>query len=354
MHFLITGHTGFKGAWMSLLLSQLGHTVSGLSLEPEVGSLFDTANLEQIFLRDMRGDVRELDTVRRAFSETKPDVVVHMAAQAIVLESYEKPVETFAINVDGTMNILKALSESPTVKAALIVTTDKVYENDGRLQGYVESDPLGAADPYSTSKAMADLLTQSWTKSFPGTPVTIARAGNVIGGGDINVSRLLPDILRKLRLNQTVSLRHPDAVRPWQHVLDCITGYYLAVERMLETGENLILNFGPDPKSFRTVREVTEGAQRYLGMKAEWVLSTNSLPEAGYLTLSSDKAQDLLDWRNELPFPECLSWTLDWAQESWAGQPNFEITLRQVQRYLAASKHLTNVRETQLIESEHQ
>jgi len=215
MHYLITGHTGFKGAWLTIWLESLGHEVSGISLDPLSGSLFETANLSDLLANDFRLDIRDAPAVRATISKTSPDVVFHMAAQPLVRESYKDPRGTFETNVMGTLNVLEAVSATPSVKAHVVITTDKVYRNVNQVAGYKETDPLGGDDPYSASKAMADILTHSWVTSFGGPPTAIARAGNVIGGGDVSPDRLLPDLLTSYSAGIAPTLRYPEAVRPW-------------------------------------------------------------------------------------------------------------------------------------------
>jgi CDP-glucose 4,6-dehydratase len=222
MHYLLTGHTGFKGTWLSLLLSSAGHEVSGISLNPVEGSLFSRVRPRDLLNADVRLDIRDAAAVHEQIARIAPDVVIHLAAQPLVRESYRDPRGTFDTNVWGTINVLEATRRTESVQATLIVTTDKVYRNDGRSTGYVESDPLGGHDPYSASKAMADLATQSWRASYPGTPIAIARAGNVIGGGDVSPDRLMPDLIAAFATGTPARIRNPRAIRPWQHVLDCL------------------------------------------------------------------------------------------------------------------------------------
>ena len=194
MHYLITGHTGFKGAWLSLLLRQRGHLVSGISLQPEAGSLFERAEVGKFLENDVQCDIREATKISTHFKELNPDVVVHLAAQSLVRESYKKPLETFETNVIGTLNVLKASQQISDLRAQLLITTDKVYRNISKTSGYIETEALGGQDPYSASKAMADIASQSWLSSFKNPPTAIARAGNVIGGGDVCADRLIPDL----------------------------------------------------------------------------------------------------------------------------------------------------------------
>lgn len=334
MHYLITGHTGFKGAWMTLLLKELGHEVSGFALDPLPGALFETADVSTLMRHDIRGDIREARAVANAFDLAKPDVVIHLAAQPLVLASYEDPIGTYDTNVMGTLHVLDAISKSDTVKASLIITTDKVYKNVNRSEGYREDEPLGGDDPYSSSKAMADLLTQSWIKSFPGSPVAIARAGNVIGGGDMSPDRLLPDLLKAIATGSTIELRNPSAVRPWQHVLDCVYGYYVLIQELL-CGRGLgEWNFGPDEESFVEVSSVVSDAQKYLGIPERWQVTEPARQEAQLLALDSSKARQSLKWDNQLKYPLCLHWTMDWNRQIDGSLSSLQIARAQIEKYL--------------------
>lgn len=333
MRYLVTGHTGFKGAWLSLLLQERGHEVVGLSLDPIRGSLFERSGLASLMSLDLRLDIRDQTETVSAIMNLEPDVIIHMAAQPLVLESYKNPRFTFETNVNGTLNILEAISQSNSVKASVIITTDKVYRNTSRIEGYREDEPLGGDDPYSSSKAMADLLTQSWVKSFPGSPIAIARAGNVIGGGDVSPNRLIPDVIAANEGNESVVLRYPDAVRPWQHVLDCLNGYLYLVENLLD-GQGLgAWNFGPGPESFVTVGKVVEQTQEYLGAPPSWVHTPSDLHEASLLALDSSKAQEQLKWANVLKYPESIKWTTDWYRAVASGDAVLDVTRSQIQKF---------------------
>ena len=249
---------------------------------------------------------------------------MHLAAQPLVRESYRDPETTFTTNVNGTMNVLAGMQGVDSIKAAVIVTTDKVYRNVNQIWGYRETDPLGGDDPYSASKAMADLLTQSWVKSFPGPPTAIARAGNVIGGGDVSPDRLLPDLIGAYSSGETPVLRYPNAVRPWQHVLDCLNGYLTLVDALLDGRGQGAWNFGPDIDSFVTVGEVADFVAELLGRGPGYGIAGSQPEEAGLLALDAWKAKVQLGWRNRLSLRQALEWTVEWSPT---------VTLTQLQEF---------------------
>jgi CDP-glucose 4,6-dehydratase len=336
MHYLITGHTGFKGAWLSLWLHSLGHKVSGISLDPIPNSLFDRANVTESIQNDFRIDIRKSDEVKSALSQVNPDVVFHMAAQPLVRESYADPRYTFETNAMGTLSLLEAVSNTPSVKAHIVVTTDKVYRNINQVAGYVESDPLGGFDPYSSSKAMADLLTQSWISSFPGTPTTIVRAGNVIGGGDVSKDRLMPDLISAYMNNKVPTLRYPDSVRPWQHVLDCLNGYLMVSDSLLSGKDHPMMNIGPDKESFVTVAKVAELVASQLYVDPSWNQSESSEPhEAGLLSLDASLAKKSLGWHDKLKFTDAVKWTTSWYQKVDTNGNARDVTLEQIENFLS-------------------
>ncbi|OBK43298.1 CDP-glucose 4,6-dehydratase [Mycobacterium kubicae] len=331
MHYLVTGHTGFKGPWLVLLLLSRGHRVSGLALEPAEGSLFERTGLAELLEYDFRVDVRDAEATLTALTESAPDVVVHMAAQSLVRESYRNPRYTYETNAVGTLNVLEAVAATPSVRAHVVITTDKVYRNVDQEAGYVETDPLGGDDPYSASKAMADLLTQSWVRSFPGSPTAIARGGNVIGGGDISRDRLFPDLVAAYASGQAPQLRFPRAVRPWQHVLDCLNGY-LTLTNALVSGKGLgEWNFGPGRDSFVEVGQVATLAAKLWGGGAHWDLQAGDHPhEANLLALDATKAHRELGWRNRLGFRDAVAWTIEWAQRVNGGADPLAVTQEQI------------------------
>lgn len=331
MHYLVTGHTGFKGPWLSLLLLGRGHQVSGLALDPPPGSLFDRAALSDRLVNDYRVDIRDAEATTSAIQAASPDVVVHMAAQSLVRESYREPRFTYETNAMGTMNVLDAVGVTPSVRAHLVITTDKVYRNVDQEAGYVETDPLGGDDPYSASKAMADLLTQSWIRSFPGCPTAIARGGNVIGGGDVSHERLMPDLVRAYATGQAPLLRFPTAVRPWQHVLDCLNGYLTIADALLDDSGLGQWNIGPGRDSFVEVGQVAALAAELWGGGAHWERQPGEHPhEANLLALDATRAQTELGWRNRLGFRDAVAWTIDWERRVHGGADPFAVTTEQI------------------------
>jgi CDP-glucose 4,6-dehydratase len=334
MHYLITGHTGFKGAWLSLMLEMQGHTVSGISLDPLEKSLFNQADLHTLFEHDFRIDIRNRAAIKEAVEKINPDVLIHLAAQPLVRESYRIPVETFDINVLGTLNVLEATREIKNLKATLIVTTDKVYKNYNHLRGYVETDELGGDDPYSASKAAADIATQSWIKSFAKGPVAIARAGNVIGGGDWAQDRIIPDLVKAYSSGEFPTLRYPDAIRPWQHVLDCLNGYLALIDIQISNGLAGEWNFGPDLDEKHSVKDLVNSFAHNWGVEGKtWELDPdNSVHEAGYLLLDSSKARENLNWSDKLNFVETVKWTVDWYK-SMDQESVLDFTKSQIKAY---------------------
>lgn len=331
MHYLVTGHTGFKGSWLTALLAGRGHTVSGLSLNPVPGSLFETARIPELLESDLRVDIRDASATVEAIASVNPDVVIHMAAQPLVRESYREPRATFETNVMGTLNVIEGVQQADTVKAHLVITTDKVYRNVNQEAGYVESDALGGDDPYSSSKAMADLLTQSWIKSFPGVPTAIARAGNVIGGGDVSADRLFPDLLNSYAAGSAPVLRYPHSVRPWQHVLDCLNGYTAIVDALLDGRGLGEWNIGPGRGSFVDVATIADLVQHLTASPIGWTLDGGNNPhEAGLLALDASRAESELGWRNKLSFEDSVSWTVAWDRNSRGGTDPRDVTLAQI------------------------
>jgi len=341
---LLTGHTGFKGAWLSLWLEKMGAAVTGLSLAPDTqpnlySLLAPYANLNSII-----GDIRNQDIVNYAVAAAAPTVAIHMAAQPLVRRSYREPVETFETNVLGTVNVLNALRMvAPDLKAILVITTDKVYLNleDGRA--FVESDRLGGHDPYSASKAAAEIALTSWAHSYfrpKGIAIASARAGNVIGGGDWSEDRLIPDIWRAAKIGKPVSLRYPQATRPWQHVLDPLNGYLVFVERLAAaaTLETCALNFGPDPGDEVTVSTLADIFSRAIGLSEGWVPAEGRFePEMRLLGLDAGNARKILNWRPQLSSKRAVEWTAAWYKSFDAGSDVRKLTLEQIWDFVAGN-----------------
>jgi len=328
---LITGHTGFKGSWLSLWLQELGANVVGISLDPPSNpSLYEQANVADGIV-DIREDIRNLDKIKKLFKEHQPEIVFHLAAQPLVRYSYREPVETYAINVMGTLHILEAIKAIKTVRSVIMITTDKCYENKEWEWGYRENEPMGGHDPYSSSKGCAELLIASYRDSyFPvhdyaihQTAIASVRAGNVIGGGDWAEDRLIPDILRAFEKNKTVIVRNPRATRPWQHVLEPLSGYLVLAERMYSTSDGYSegWNFGPLDNDVKPVEWILE----YMISKwdgANWQLDNNAQPhEAGFLKLDISKAKSRLNWQPTWKLEDSLDRIICWHQD-WLNKKN--------------------------------
>lgn len=306
----LTGHTGFKGSWLSIWLNELGAEVVGYALEPNTTpSLYKIANVDSL-VTSVIGDIRDLPLLKKTMVEFNPDIVIHMAAQSLVRESYDTPVDTYEINVMGTVNVLESVRHCDSVKAVLNVTTDKVYENKEWTWGYRESDTLGGYDPYSNSKACSELVTSSYIQSFfnpkdygkHGVAIATARAGNVIGGGDWAKDRLIPDIIRAIEHNENITLRNPNAVRPWQHVLEPLSGYLMLVEKLFINGTEYGngWNFGPSSNNIRNVKDVVDLILIYFGeYSGNVIIEDNTLHETQLLQLESSKANKLLKWNSK-------------------------------------------------------
>jgi CDP-glucose 4,6-dehydratase len=325
---LVTGHTGFKGSWLTLWLHQLGAKIHGYALDPPtVPSLFEAARIKSILASDTRADLADLAALKTVFKEKRPEVVFHLAAQPLVRESYRDPLETLRSNVIGTAHVLEAVRAYTTVRAAVLITTDKVYENREWDHPYREDDPLGGLDPYSASKAAAEIVAASYRASFFGggarhpAHVAMARAGNVIGGGDWAQDRLLPDCMRAFAAGESVRLRFPQAMRPWQHVLEPLAGYLqLATKLLSHEGGKFARawNFGPDAGGDATVQEIVKLTARLWGTDkdVELVPASENPHEAGTLRLDSTLARSALDWRSRWSLGEALDKTVAW-HKAW-------------------------------------
>lgn len=330
---LLTGHTGFKGAWLALWLLQLGARVEGLALPPEgSANLYGTLDLERRFPASFRSrllDLCQAEAVAAAVWETRPQVVIHLAAQALVRRGYADPLGTWATNVQGSLHLLEALRPLPHPCAVVMVTTDKVYENREWLHGYREPDRLGGHDPYSASKAAAELAIASWRSSFCGpgahqTPqlaIATARAGNVIGGGDWAADRIVPDAMRACAAAQTLELRHPQATRPWQHVLEPLGGYLQLAEALSRdpAGFAEAWNFGPGQESNRSVRELVEALHGHWPGRWRDTSTPGDPHEAGLLHLAIDKAASRLSWQPRWDFATTVARTAGWYRQVYEG-----------------------------------
>lgn len=337
----LTGHTGFKGAWLALWLQSWGAEVYGFSLAPEQPSLFQQLNLAGQ-INGEYNDIRDSEKIATAMKRFAPDVVFHLAAQPLVRASYLDPVGTYATNVMGTVHVLDAVRQTGGVKAVVIVTSDKCYDNQEWSWSYRENDRLGGRDPYSNSKACAELVVQSYRSSYfsAATDVLVAtaRAGNVIGGGDWAQDRLIPDAVRAFSAHKPLVIRYPDAVRPWQHVLEAVNGYLVLAEGLLAGGQSLATawNFGPLPQAFSTVRGVVESCVQLWGGDAEWRCEpTQAWHEAGLLTLDITKTTRYLPWKPQLTLGEALSLTMEWYQaDDHSEQPMLDFSRRQMNGFL--------------------
>lgn len=335
----VTGHTGFKGGWLSLWLAELGAQVHGYALAPPTQpNFFSATQLQARLALSVIADIRDADALRRALAQAQPEIVLHLAAQPLVRHSYVEPVETYAVNVMGTVNLLEAVRQVRSVKTVVNVTTDKCYENREWIWPYREDEPLGGHDPYSSSKACSELVTAAWRRSFldaAGISIATARAGNVIGGGDWAADRLLPDFLRALDAGQTLVVRSPEATRPWQHVLEPLSGYLLLAERLCSDGRSFAeaWNFGPDTSDARPVRWIVDTLCARIP-SAAWTRGEDAQPhEAHTLRLDSAKAQARLGWRPRWNLQCALDATLEWHQAWKAGADMAKLSLGQIFQY---------------------
>lgn len=335
MKVLLTGHTGFKGSWFSLMLKERGYLLAGLSDQFLADSLYKVASLNQLYEEEYFVDIRDREAVENSISSYKPDLVFHFAAQPLVRDSYSRPHETFDVNVTGTVNVLEAVRKYDNSLPTVIVTTDKVYKNFGRKEGYVEEDELGGSDPYSASKSAADIVAQSYISSFKLDRTAIVRAGNVIGGGDWSKDRLVPDLIRSLIAQVPAVIRFPDATRPWQHVLDCLSGYLLLSDRLIHGECSGVWNFGPThAQSREKVSQVVELVLAEWGGKSSWIKdSTPDTREAHLLDLDSSKARRELDWTDVLDFEKSIRLTVDYYKRIMAGEQPIKIMHEQLSEY---------------------
>ena len=342
----LTGHTGFKGSWLSLWLQQLDAHVTGYALDaPSQPSLFDVARVGTC-MQSVHGDVRDLPTLQRAMQAAKPEIVIHMAAQSLVRLSYDTPVETYATNVMGTVHLLEAVRQTPGVRAVVNVTTDKCYENKEWAWGYRENESMGGFDPYSNSKGCAELVSAAYRSSYfnpafhaqHGVALATARAGNVIGGGDWAKDRLIPDIMAAFESGKQVPIRKPHATRPWQHVLEPLRGYLTLAERLCTDGPAFAegWNFGPHSDDAKPVEWIVRQLAKRWGQDASWQVDAGNHPhEANYLKLDISKAAQRLHWQPALRLDGALGLIVDWARARQAGADMHATTLAQIAAYQA-------------------
>jgi CDP-glucose 4,6-dehydratase len=346
---LITGHTGFKGGWLALWLSRLGADLRGYSLAPSTEpNLFTVARVGAA-VDDVRGDIRDAASLDSALREFQPEVVFHLAAQPLVRLSYDDPIGTYETNVIGTARVLDAVRRTPSVRAVVSITTDKCYENKEWAWGYRETDPLGGYDPYSSSKACAEIVSAAYRQSyFPvtrlaehGVALATARAGNVIGGGDWSGDRLIPDLVRGFLAGEPVRIRRPRAIRPWQHVLEPLHGYIRLAEELLTHDPKFATayNFGPLEDDARPVEWIAEKMTQFWGDGASWVLDADpGVHEAGYLKLDASRARADLAWTPRLRLESALQWLVQWYRAWQAGADMHAFTMEQIVAYEALLK----------------
>ena len=339
----LTGHTGFKGSWLSLWLFSLGAKVRGYSLNPPTTpSLFNEAKID-LLIDSCIGDIRDQDTLHESMVSFNPDILIHMAAQPLVRYSYNEPIETYEVNVVGTAKVLEVARSCSNLKAIINITTDKCYENDGRTEGYKENDPMGGYDPYSSSKSCAELVTSSYRRSFlqeQGIGLASVRAGNVIGGGDWADDRLIPDILRSFEKNKPVIIRNPKATRPWQHVLEPLSGYLVLAQKLYKDQKEYAegWNFGPNEQDVKPVDWILN-KMIVSWPNSSWKLDESSNPhEAGFLKLDISKSKSKLDWNPVWELSHTLEKIISW-HKAWLNKENMQIVcLTEIKIYMKGMK----------------
>ena len=333
---LITGHTGFKGAWLSLILHKLGAKIYGYSLKPKKNSLYNKLNIQSFIKKSYLKDIRNYSNLKNSLNETNPDIIFHLAAQPLVLNSYQNPTDTFDTNIIGTINLLEAirLKKKSKIKSAIIITTDKVYDTT-KKKFFVGNDKLGSSDPYSTSKACCELICNSYIKSFPNIKkiIATARAGNVLGGGDYSKHRLVPDILKSFKNKQILKLRNPDHVRPWQHVFEPLNGYLLLSEKLYLGKLKKIepyWNFGPNKSSCKSVKFVAKEFKKQLPIKLQ-ILKKNKIKENSSLRLNNNKSKKLLNWDPKWSLKFTIFKIIEW--NNYSEKNKLIISMRQINEY---------------------
>ncbi|MBF9020222.1 CDP-glucose 4,6-dehydratase [Rhodobacterales bacterium HKCCA1058] len=341
---LLVGHTGFKGSWLSLWLQSMGACLSGIALNPPMKpALFECARVAEGMEHRIL-DIRDFASVKGHLDEFQPEIIIHMAAQPLVRYSYKEPVETYAVNVMGTVHVLEAARKASSVKVVINVTTDKCYENHEWVWGYRENDPMGGHDPYSSSKGCSELVTSAYRSSFfdqDGIALASVRAGNVIGGGDWAADRLIPDILRALEAKIPVVIRSPNAIRPWQHVLEPLSGYLMLAQALYEEGKKFSSswNFGPNDEDAKPVQWIVEQMTSRWGGGATWIQDTGDNPhEANYLKLDISKAKGELGWKPVWDLDLALQKIIDWHKAWLSGVDVRSVTLQQIDAYTRYSE----------------
>lgn len=343
---LVTGHTGFKGSWLSIWLHELGAEVVGIGLEPYSDKdNFVLSGIGSKIKADIRADICDGEKMKHIFNEYQPEIVFHLAAQPLVRLSYEQPVETYLTNVMGTINIMEAIRATKSVKVGVIITTDKCYDNKEQMKGYVETDPFGGYDPYSSSKGACEIAIQSWRRSFfnpeeygkkHSVSIASVRAGNVIGGGDWALDRIIPDCVRALETTKVIDIRSPKAVRPWEHVLEPLSGYMLLAQKMWENPTEYCegWNFGPEAESVLTVWEVATAIIKNFGFgELKDVSDPNALHEANLLMLNIEKAKKRLGWKPRLNAKQCAVLTSDWYKR-YKNEDVYNLCLDEIKTFL--------------------
>lgn len=341
---LITGHTGFKGSWLAIWLHSLGAEVVGISLEPYTEKdNFVLTNIGKKIKADLRGDIRDLNFLKEVFAEYQPEIIFHLAAQPLVRLSYDIPIDTYEVNVMGTINVLEAIRNTESVKIGIMITTDKCYENKEQIWGYRENEAMGGYDPYSSSKGAAEIAIASWRNSFfnpnqyymHGKSIASVRAGNVVGGGDWALDRIIPDCIRSLEKNINIDIRNPKAIRPWQHVLEPLSGYMLLAMKIWNEPTKYCegWNFGPNPESIANVWEVANKViKNYESGRLNDISNPNTLHEAKLLMLDIAKARYELGWEPKLNISETIALTINWYKR-YKNEDVYGLCLEHIRTY---------------------
>jgi CDP-glucose 4,6-dehydratase len=334
---LITGHTGFKGTWLTIWLEKLGAKVIGYSLKDYPNDILFNETKISSKITDIRGDITDFELLKKTFDVLSPDIVFHLAAQPIVRKSFDDPVDTLKTNILGTINILECIRLTDSVKVGVIITTDKCYKNVEQIYGYKENDSMGGYDPYSCSKGCVELIVDSYRNSFfkkQNKFIATARAGNVIGGGDWAEDRLIPDCIKSLKENQSIKIRNPESIRPWQHVLEPLSGYILLAEKMIkEKKYDEAWNFGPNIQSIKNVKEIVNAIVTRWG-NGQWIDSSdpNEKHEAKLLNLDISKSYFILNWKPKLEINQAINYTVDWYRQSMT-EDAYPLCIKQINDY---------------------